>query len=78
VGPLFGGKVVVEVPAEGFDFLEEVERWEVLLEFANEENIGCSEERISGEAVLEVVEDGLGSRVDIGWGCVDAGHGETP
>lgn len=70
VGPLFGGKVFVEVPAEGLNFLEEVELWEVLLEFANEENIGCSEEGKSGEMVFEVVDEDAGVRVRVGDGRV--------
>ena len=60
----FGREVVVEVPAESFDFLEEVEVRKISLEFLNEESVGSCEERISREVMLKVVEDCLNVGVE--------------
>jgi len=60
----FRGEVVVEVPAEGFDFLEEVEVWKISLEFLNEESVGSCEERITREVMFKVVEDSLNGGVE--------------
>jgi hypothetical protein len=73
-GSTFGGELVVEVPAEGFDFLEDVEVWEVAKELEDEEFVEGFVEGIAVEVVLEVVENGAGSRVDIGRGFEEAGH----
>jgi hypothetical protein len=60
----FGREVVVEVPAESFDFLEDVEVWKVSLEFLNEESVGSCEEMISRNVMLKVVEDSLNVGVE--------------
>ena len=53
-----------EVPAESFDFLEDVEVWKISLEFLNEESVGICEERISREVIFKVVEDFLNGVVE--------------
>ncbi len=60
----FGREVVVEVPTESFDFLEDVEVWKISLEFLNEEGVGSCEERISREVMFKVVEDSLNVGVE--------------
>jgi hypothetical protein len=47
---------------------------EVALEFEDEEFVEGFVEGVAKEVVLEVVENGLGPRVDIGWGLVEARH----
>jgi hypothetical protein len=59
-----GGEVVVEVPAESFDFLEDVEVRKVSLQFLNEESVGSCEERITREVMLKVVKDCLNGGVE--------------
>ena len=60
----FGREVVVEVPAESFDFLEEVEVRKIPLKFLNEEGVGSCEERISREVMFKVFEDSLNGGVE--------------
>jgi len=62
---VFLGQFVIIVPTECFDFFENINVWEVLKEFANEQSIEGKLERVAGEFFSEIDEDVGNGRVHV-------------
>jgi hypothetical protein len=56
---------VIVVPTVGFDFLKNINVWEVLKELTNEQSIEGKLEWIAGKFISEVDEDVGNGRVDV-------------
>ncbi len=63
--------MVVQVPAEGLDLLEQIDVGEGSFELIDEVGVDGGLKGVTREAVLEVVEDGGGEGVELGMGAVE-------
>jgi len=61
----FLGKLAVVIPTIGFDFIEDINVWEVIEEFSNKLSIEVKLKGVSRELISEIEKDIGGDRVDV-------------